>query len=269
MSTALPSLLADLQAETAVVEELLDRLTPEEWDRATPAAGWSVRDQVSHLAFFDEAAVAAATDPELFRRDAAVLLDLGPTFPDVIAERFRDMPVGELTAWFRNARTDLLGTFVGLDGKARVPWFGPEMSVLSSATARLMETWAHGQDLYDAFDLTRPPTDRLRHIAHLGVRTLGFSFSLNGRDVPDVPVRVVLDAPGGDTWSWGDEEATDVVRGSALDFCHVVTQRRHLYDTGLLVTGPVAREWLSIAQAFAGAPGTGREPSRHYLKETS
>lgn len=269
MSAPLTALLADVEAETAVVEELLDRLDPSEWDRETPAAGWSVRDQISHLAFFDDAAVAAATDPERFRSDAAVLLNLGPGFPDVVAERFRDMPVPELEAWFHTARARLLGTFLTLDGKARVPWFGPEMSVMSSATARLMETWAHGQDLYDAFDLSRPPTHRLRHIAHLGYRTLGFSFSLNGRPVPDTPVCVALEAPDGSTWSWGDPDASDVVCGPALDFCLVVTQRRHVYDTRLLVTGAVAREWLSIAQAFAGAPGPGRQPLAHYLKETS
>jgi len=269
MSAMLPTLLADLAAETAVVDDLLTDLTARQWDHDTPASGWSVRDQVSHLAFFDDAAVLAATDPARFRRDADALLALGPQFPDVVAERFRTMPIAELAIWFRTARMELLAVFGGLDGRARVPWFGPEMSVMSSATARLMETWAHGQDLFDTFGVSRPPTVRLRHIAHLGVRTFGFSFTLNGRDVPKVPVRVELAAPGGGTWTWGEDSAVDVVRGSASDFCLVVTQRRHPRDTNLVVSGPVAAEWLSIAQAFAGAPGPGREPTRRYLKETS
>ena len=269
MNATLPSLLADLAAETAVVDDLLSTLTSEQWDHGTPAAGWSVRDQVSHLAFFDDAAVLAATDPETFRRDADALLALGPQFPDVVAERFRTMPIAELAIWFRTARVELMGVLGALDGRARVPWFGPEMSVMSSATARLMETWAHGQDLFDTFGVSRPPTERLRHIAHLGVRTFGFSFTLNGRDVPAVPVRVELAAPDGATWTWGEGSAPDVVRGSASDFCLVVTQRRHPRDTDLVVSGSVAAEWMSIAQAFAGAPGSGREPTRHYLKETS
>jgi uncharacterized protein (TIGR03084 family) len=260
MMTTLHDLLSDLVAETAVLDDFLVGLSDADWERATAAAGWAVRDQVSHLAFFDEAAVLAATDPDRFRADAARLTSLGPGFPDIIAEQYRDTPVTELNDWFRSARSELITSFVALDGKDRVPWYGPDMSVVSCVTARLMETWAHTQDVLDAFGVERAPTKRLRHIAHLGVRTLGFSFRLHGRPVPEAPVRVVLTGPDGDVWDWGDESAADRVEGDALDFCLVVTQRRHLDDTRLAVQGPVATEWLSIAQAFAGAPGTGRAP---------
>ena len=269
MSTPLLGLLSDLAAETTVVDDLLVGLADPDWELPTPADGWAVRDQISHLAFFDEAAVTAATDPERFRSEAAELVALGSGFPDAVAERYRDLPVPELARWFRDARAELLAVFSELDGKQRVPWFGPDMSIMSSATARLMETWAHGQDLFDTFGIDRPATARLRHIAHLGVRTLGFSFVLNGRDVPDSPVRVDLTAPDGSLWTWGDDDAADTVTGSALDFCLVVTQRRHPIDTDLVAAGPVAAEWLSIAQAFAGAPGPGREPGSSYLEEIS
>ena len=260
MTNPLQDLLVDLVAETARVDDLLMSLTDEEWERPTPAAGWAVRDQISHLAFFDEAAVTAATDPARFRREADQLKGLGPRFPDHVAERHRTMEVADLAAWFRSARSELIRVFAGLDGSTRVPWFGPDMSVMSSATARLMETWAHTQDLLDTFDLQPAATERLRHIAHLGFRTLGFSFALNGRPVPEAPVHVVLEAPSGGTWEWGDPLAQNSVTGPALDFCFVVTQRRHVSDTQLVVRGPVANEWLSIAQAFAGAPGPGRSP---------
>lgn len=260
MATLLQDLLSDLVAETAVLDDLLVGLTDDEWETATPAEGWAVRDQVSHLAFFDEAAVLAATDPDRFRADAARLKSLGPGFPDIVAERYRETPATDLNDWFRSARSELIATFVTLEGKDRVPWYGPDMSVLSCVTARLMETWAHTQDVLDAFGIERTPTRRLRHVAHLGVSTLSFSFQLNGRPAPETPVRVVLTAPDGDVWEWGDPAAADRVEGDALDFCLVVTQRRHLDDTRLVVHGPVATEWLSIAQAFAGAPGTGREP---------
>jgi uncharacterized protein (TIGR03084 family) len=256
----LGSLLQDLAAESGLIEDLLMGLEASDWELATSAPGWAIRDQVSHLAFFDQAAVSAATQPDQFRVDAAELLSLGACFPDIVAERYRSMPSVELRTWFRAARTDLLEVFAELDGKARVPWFGPDMSVTSSATARLMETWAHGQDVGDTFRVRPVPTARLRHIAHLGVRTLGFSFALNHRPVPASPVRVELSAPDGGTWAWGDEGADNSVTGPALDFCHLVTQRRHLDDTALVVNGPVATEWMSIAQAFAGAPGRGRQP---------
>lgn len=260
MMTTLDQLLSDLVGETAVLDDLLAGLSDADWDRPTPAHGWSVRDQVSHLAYFDEAAILAATDPESFRVEAERLKALGPHFPDVVAEQHRHLDVRELSAWLRAARSRLLLTFGSLQPKDRMPWFGPDMSVTSCATARLMETWAHGQDVFDAFGLSRTPTHRLRHVAHLGVQTRGFSFALHGRPVPDVPVLVRLTAPDGDLWQWGSEDARDHVEGDALDFCLVVTQRRNLADTTLEVRGAVATEWLAIAQAFAGAPGPGRQP---------
>jgi uncharacterized protein (TIGR03084 family) len=132
------------------------------------------------------------------------------------------------------------------------------MSARSFATARLMETWAHGQDIVDGLDVNRTPTDRLRHIAFLGVRTMGWSFTINGIDVPPETVRVSLNAPSGDQWLWNEDSTHNVVSGDAEDFCLVVTQRRHVSDTSLEVTGPVAEQWMSIAQAFAGPPGGGR-----------
>ena len=134
------------------------------------------------------------------------------------------------------------------------------MSPASFATARLMEYWAHGQDVVDALGLEREPTTRLRHICHLGYRTRGFSYVNRGRQPPAGDVRVELVAPDGDTWSYGDPAATDRVTGSAHDFCLLVTQRRHRADTGLVAEGPLADEWLSIAQCFAGPPGGGRQP---------
>jgi uncharacterized protein (TIGR03084 family) len=263
MGVDLPGLLADLAAETQVTEDLLVPLGAAAWDRATPAPGWAVRDQVSHLAYFDDAATLAAADPDRFRADAAGLMALGSAFPDEIARRYRGMPAGELLAWFRRARGGFVSVFRAIDPRARLPWYGPEMSAASSVTARLMETWAHGQDIADALDqrgARREPTARLRHVAHLGVAAFGFSFRLNGREVPAAPVRVELAAPGGGTWAWGPDGAGDTVTGPALDFCLAVTQRRHVDDTALRITGPVAAEWMGIAQAFAGPPGPGRPP---------
>jgi uncharacterized protein (TIGR03084 family) len=261
MPADLPGLLDDLAAETAVLTGLLTGLDDVEWHRATPSAGWSVLDQVTHLAYFDEAAALAAVDPDRFRAEAAELMALGDGFPDEVAARYRGMAPQAVAAWLHRTRAGFLATFRGLDPRQRLPWYGPDMSAASSATARLMETWAHGQDIADATGAVRAPSPRLRHIAHLGVSTFRFVFSLNGRPVPRTQVRVELDAPDdGGVWAWGPEPATDRVTGSALDFCLVVTQRRHLADTALRVTGPVAAEWMAIAQAFAGPPGPGRQP---------
>ena len=260
MAVSLDQLLDDLVAETRVLQDLVADLDNEGIAAATPAEGWSIRDQLTHLAYFDEAATKAAVDPDGFRREAATLMTAGMDFPDRIAAEHAHLGAEDVRSWLADARTALVTTFGGLDAKARLPWYGPDMSALSSVTARLMETWAHGQDVADALGRRREPTERLRHIAHLAVQTAGFSFVLNGRTAPDTPLRLELDAPSGARWEWGPADATDRVTGPALDFCLTTTQRRHVSDTALEVTGPVATEWISIAQTFAGAPGTGRAP---------
>jgi uncharacterized protein (TIGR03084 family) len=241
----------DLAAET---RELLPVLAKADWDALTPADGWTVRDQVTHLAFFDDAVVLSLRDPGEFAQRRAEQVALGEHFPDVIAERNRHLPGAEALAWLNRSRDALLAAYRAADPAVRLPWYGPDMSVASSVTARLMETWAHGQDIRDTCGVTTAATGRLRHIANLGVRTFGFSFAQRGLPVPEEPVHVALTGPGGQTWTWGLERAADRVAGDALDFCLVVTQRRNVADTGLTVTGPVAGRWIAVAQAFAGRP---------------
>jgi uncharacterized protein (TIGR03084 family) len=257
-AVVLPTVVADLAAETGSLVTILARLGSADWNAPTPAQGWTIRDQVSHLAFFDDATLLAVNDPAAFAAQRTELLALGAGFPDVVAARYRYLAGGRCLAWFTRSRTALLAAYRGVDPDTRLPWYGPDMSPASSATGRLMETWAHGQDVADTIGERREPTERLRHVADLGVRTFAFCFRLRGRPVPAVPVRVELDAPGGGHWTWGAVAAEDRITGSALDFCLVVTQRRNVADTGLRVTGPAAAEWVAIAQAFAGAPTDGR-----------
>ncbi len=145
------------------------------------------------------------------------------------------------------------------DGQ-RLPWFGPPMSATSMATARIMETWAHGEDVADALGVRREPTARLKHVAHIGVRARNFAYSVHQLPPPEEEFRVELTAPDGQLWTWGPEDAAQRVTGPALDFCLLATQRRHLDDLALESVGDDAAKWLTIAQAFAGAPGGGREP---------
>ena len=227
------------------------------FDVPTPAEGWTVRDQVSHLAWFDREAIRAAHDPEGFTATLP-----GALADDAFTERAvaegRALSAPALLAWWRAARAELLEALAGLDPATRVPWYGPPMSAASFTTARLMETWAHGQDVADALGIERTPTDRLRHVAFLGVRAFANSYRVRGLPVPEDPVRVELTSPSGERWAWGEEEAADRVRGPALDFCLVATQRRHVHDTALEAEGATATEWLRLAQAFAGPAGPGR-----------
>ena len=254
-----PGLLADLRHESDRLIELLNGLAYEQWGVPTPAAGWTIQDQVSHLAFFDDAARLALTEPDAFRALADTLTAAGTDFPDRIAAQHRILTTEALLSWFTAARRDLLADFTDGDPRRRLPWFGPDMSAASSLTARLMETWAHGHDICDAVGVEHPPSPGLRNIAHLGVTTFGFAHTINGRDVPADPVRVELVSAEGQTWTWGPADAVNRVSGPALDFVLTVTQRRHWSQTALAARGTVASEWLDIAQVFAGAP-TQRTP---------
>ena len=256
------ALAGDLAAETAVTRDLVADLSEVGWRTPTPAPGWTIADQMGHLAYFDEMAVTSAVRPEEFAAELATAQASGAIDPDALAARYRDRSGAQILAWFDAARAVLLGTFAGLDPGLRVPWFGPAMSAASSLTARFMETWAHTQDIADALGVTREPTDRLRHVAHIGVGARAFSYAAHGLPLPDVPVFVELTAPSGDIWTWGPADATDRVRGPALDFCLLVTQRRHLDDLDLAIDGFAARQWMAIAQAFAGPPGAGRHPGQ-------
>jgi len=241
---------ADLAAEHEALDAVVADLDEPAWCTPTAAQGWTVHDTVFHVAFFDDMARLAVVDPEGFerRRDGLLAGDVDS------AALAAAMSGAELLAWWRGVRTGLLGALAPLEPKARITWFGPPMSALSFATARLMETWSHGQDVAAALGRTIAPTERLRHIAHLGVVTRGWSYVNRGLAARTDPVRVELQAPTGELWTWGPDDAPDTVMGTALDFCLVVTQRRPVEAVGLVVVGPAATEWMAIAQAFAGPP---------------
>ena len=262
MPADMHELTADLAAETADVRKLIAGLDEAGWRTPTPAIGWTIAEQVSHLAYFDDAAVISATDAERFAAELMSDVEKGLTADDV-AERFKGLNGQELLSWFDRSRQRLLEVFAALDPTARVPWFGPPMSAASSVTARIMETWAHGQDIADALGAGREVSPRLRHVAHIGVRALPFSFLANGLEVPAEPIRVELTWENDEVWTWGPPDATNRVTGQALDFCLLVVQRRHRDDTAIEATGAAAARWLDVAQAFAGPPGPGRRPGQH------
>ncbi|MFI6759284.1 TIGR03084 family metal-binding protein [Micromonospora sp. NPDC050417] len=271
----LSQLLDDLAAESAELDVLVADRPAADWAEPTPAPGWTIAHQIAHLAWTDHVALLAASDAPAFAesvrhaatdpggfvdRGANELLDevMATAAPGGAVDRAA-APAALLGRW-RSGRAALATALAAAPTGSRLPWYGTQMSPASMVTARIMETWAHGQDVADTLGVVRVPSERLRHVAYLGVRTLGHSFAAHGRTTPDGPVRVELRAPDGDEWAFGPADAADRVAGPALDFCLLVTQRRHRADLALVATGPVADEWLDVAQAFAGAPGAGREP---------
>ncbi|MGA9279417.1 TIGR03084 family metal-binding protein [Ilumatobacter sp.] len=266
MTTATPSVSsvrADLIAEQDALDSIVAELDDEQWALPTPSDRWSVADQIGHLAYFDESASWAIADEQRFRSSLA---DLAPVLSgeldeagidDVTLGDFRAMTPAELLVAWRENRRELAETSAGLADDARVIWYGPSMGARSFLTARLMECWAHGQHIVDTVGVERESTDRLQHIAQLGFITRKWTYINRGADAPTSPVRVELDAPSGTTWSFGPEDAEQSVVGPAADFCLVVTQCRHVDSTDLFVTGDDAHDWMTKAQAFAGAATTG------------
>jgi uncharacterized protein (TIGR03084 family) len=259
-NSLLEQVLGDLEAESAALEAMVAPLDEAGWRTPTPAAGWDVATQIAHLAWTDEVALAAATDKEQW--DAFVVLALSDPMGYVDVEALKGgkaAPADLLERW-RQARLGLDAALRNYPTGQKMPWFGPPMSPASMATARFMETWAHSLDVAEALGVEPEPSDRIRHVAHIGVRTRNFAFAVHSLEAPTDEFRVELRSPSGEVWEWGPADAAQSVRGPAYDFCLRVTQRRHRDDLDLTAVGPDADRWLDIAQAFAGPPGDGRSP---------
>jgi uncharacterized protein (TIGR03084 family) len=251
-------IVADLRAESDELDALVAPLSADRWAEPTPAPGWTIAHQIGHLLWTDRVALTAVTDQTRFA-DLLAAASANPTgFVDAGADELAAMPPTQLLSEWRLTRTRLHEALLTVPEGRKLPWFGPPMSAASMATARLMETWAHGLDVADALGVKRLPTARLRSIAHLGVRTRDYAFVINGLTPPAEPFRVELRAPDGRNWSWGPPAAAQRVSGSAEDFCYLVTQRRPLSTLDITADGADAQRWLDIAQAFAGPPGPGR-----------
>lgn len=254
----LDQVLADLRAESERLDALVASQPDDRWRTPTPAQGWDVATQIAHLAWTDEVAVKAATDKEAWDAEVLGAIANPDGYVDEMALSGGAVPAADLLARWRAGRVALERTLREFPEGERLMWFGPPMSPTSMASARFMETWAHGLDVHDALGVPAEPTDRIRHVAHIGIRTRGYSFANSGLDRPADEVRVELVAPSGETWVWGPEDAPQRVSGPADDFCRLVTQRVHRDDTALRAQGADAEQWLRIAQAFAGPAGGGR-----------
>ncbi|MDW4903771.1 TIGR03084 family metal-binding protein [Streptomyces sp. ADMS] len=260
------TVIDDLRQEGVQLDQLVAELGSEQWALDTPAPAWTVAHQIAHLAWTDRSALLAVTDAGAFAKEVENALASPEGFVDEGAAQGAAQPPAGLLAEWREGRTALEAALCAAPAGTRFPWYGPPMSAASMATGRLMETWAHGQDIADALGVERAPTDRLRHVVRIGVRTRDFAYAVRGITPPADEFRVELKAPErelgqpGELWTYGPPDAPQRVTGPALDFCLLVTQRAHRTDLALRAEGPDADRWLDIAQAFAGPPGSGRAP---------
>jgi uncharacterized protein (TIGR03084 family) len=248
----------DLRDEVDEFSAFLETLEAADWERETAFMEWTPWDVVAHLHYFDHASLVALEGEEAFAPERRALFEAirtGTTNKQLARKRFGDLDATRLIArWVQTAHA-LAQELSESDPKRRLPWFAPDMGVAMFTTARYMETWAHAQEVYDLVGASRLYTDRIKNIATIGVKTFGWTFANRKLDPPGQAPHVRLVAPSGDIWEWNNPPSeNNYVRGEAVDFCHVVTQTRNVLDTPLDVTGPVATQWMSIAQCFAGTP---------------
>ncbi|SDZ35871.1 TIGR03084 family protein [Amycolatopsis xylanica] len=262
------AIVDDLDAERADLDEAVAGLDSRGWRSPTPAEGLTIACQIAHLNWTDELVLRAIASPAEFAGgtegvlappDATDAINAGAEFVNAGTRQRSEWPKDKLLAAWRDSAAELSRTLRALPRGTRIPWFAPRpLSAAAMASSRLMEIWAHGQDVFDALSLTREPTRRLMHVARLGVRSRDFAYQLRGMVPPEREFRVELRAPGGEVWCWGPEDAAERVEGSALDFALVATQRLHRHDSDLVARGEAPEAWLAIAQAYAGPVGSGR-----------
>ena len=247
----------DFRAEANELHTLLTTLDDKDWQRATLFKAWTVNDIVQHLHDSDLMAAASVAGPEPFTRlrtQIQAARDGGMTRVQEARNRLGPLTGRRLLERWHATMTDLCDSLSAVPANARLTWYGPDMGVRMFATARQMETWAHGQAIYDLMGAIRQPANRLRNIAEIGVRTYGWTFANRSHPVPGPAPHVRLAGPSGSVWEWNDLSPDNSIDGGALDFCQVVTQVRNVADTSLKVTGEPARMWMSFAQCFAGPP---------------
>lgn len=250
-------IVEDLIAEHEALDSFLSTLSEEQWDLPSPAEGWTLRDCVSHIAYIDEAAVLLIRGDN-FPLDEAK--ELGMEYTNAGPKKGRTLKVSEMLPWWRKERAIMVEELLKCNPKDRIPWFALPMGARSFATARLMETWAHGLDCYDAVGAEPEDTDRLRHIARMGYMARPYAYQVNNIEMPATDVRLELTLPSGTLWTIGSEDSADKIKGKAGEFCRVAVQRRHWKDMNLEIEGDEAKRFITIVQTFAGPPGSGREP---------
>lgn len=259
----------DFRDESEALHALVAPLDAAALSEKTQFKGWSINDVIGHLHMWNWAADLSLRDGEAFQdffKDVAKVLQGGGKLGDFEKRWLEGLSGPELVETWHRFYRETADRFAAADPKARVKWAGPDMSVLSSITARLMETWAHGQEVYDHLGVVRKNGDRIKNIVVLGVNTYGWTFKNRGEEPPEPKPFVRLTAPSGEIWTWNDEDETNMVEGAAEEFCQVVTQVRNIADTSLKVVGATAEAWMAKAQCFAGPPETPPAPGTRFTR---
>ena len=257
----------DFRAESRALHGLVSGTAPIRYREPTQFKGWGIHDVLQHLHFWNRMAYLQLADEEELVHHLTTMAKSGQPMRVYENEALAGIDGFSLVAAWEKQFEETADRFALADPKARLKWAGPDMSARSSITARLMETWAHGQEVYDHLGVVRQNEDRIGNIVMLGINTFGWTYATRREKPPGDMPHLVLTAPSGVIWTYGNPSEAERIEGKAEGFCQVVTQTRNIHDTSLKVTGPVAADWMSKAQCFAGPPAAPPAPeSRHTAK---
>lgn len=254
--------ISDLAAEADQVDRLVADLEASRWTTPTPAPGWTIAHQIGHLAFIFRLAGTAASDPAAFTAMTAQVKDGFDAAVNAALADYLTHPPGDLLSRWRAERTAAIDALAAVPPGTTVPWLVNPLPPAILACAGIMELFGHGQDIADALGVRPQRTDRLLHLVGFAALTRDFGYQARGLTPPATEFRYEITAPSGELWEIGPEDATEKVTGSAVDFCLLVTRRRHPADLDVVATGAEAERWLSIAQAYRGPAGDGRRPGQ-------
>ena len=241
------------------------------WTHARPRPpGWTVATQVAHLLWTDEVAVLAAHSHATPRQGGLGRRRAGG---DRRPDGFVDAGALEVAAAAAATSCSPAGPPAAPRSAPRCASCpdGPEDAVVRPADVAGVDgdRAVHGDLGARARRVRRrsaiepEPTDRIRHVAHLGVRTRNFAFSVHeldaaGRGVPGRADRARPARPG----PGAPRTPPRRVTGSAYDFCLLVTQRVHRDDTDLVAVGADAEHWLDDRPGVRRPARRGREATR-------
>ncbi|MGJ9423261.1 maleylpyruvate isomerase family mycothiol-dependent enzyme [Aeromicrobium sp. CF3.5] len=262
LTPATISPLSALREEVEAISALLDDIGGEDWSTETPAEGWTVQHQVAHLISVYTLAGRAASDPDGFR---TFLTHLSSDFGGNVAAAMEPMLTkspDELVAMWAATSAETVAALDTLPGNQMVPWLVNDIPAAVLAMAGTTEAFAHGQDIRDAFRTLRTRTDHVRMICEFAFHTRTFGWLGRGEEPAELALRLEVEAPSGDLWVIGDPDGADIVTGDAWDLALLVTRRRHLDDLKVRGSSQMAREWLTVAQAYRGAAGVDRRPGQ-------
>ena len=249
------TLANDFREESLALHALVAPLDDGGLKQETAFKAWTIERVVQHLHVWNMAALMSLKGDGSFETYYAQLEDHrrgGGTMGSFEREWLKGLSGRALVAAWRDVVAETAERFAQADASARVKWAGPDMSARSSITARLMETWAHGQEVYDVLGVVRKNGDRIRNIVVLGNNTYGWTFKVRGEAAQEPRPHLRLTAPSGEVWLYNEPSESELIEGLAEEFCQVVTQTRNIGDTALKVVGANARNWMAKAQCFAG-----------------